>query len=64
MTTTIKRSQPAMSYRKLAQGYEILNSPLAAPFHAAADHYDHAERLADSLGLDSSLAYPKSQLTT
>jgi hypothetical protein len=32
----------------LAEGYQMLNSPLAATFHAAADHYSEVDPPIDS----------------
>lgn len=38
-----KRTRRGAHYRALAQGYAMLNSPVADSFHLAADYYDHAD---------------------
>jgi hypothetical protein len=34
-----KRTYRELQYRKMAEGYRILKSPVAGSYHAAAEHY-------------------------
>jgi hypothetical protein len=43
MSKAHKRTHRGLKFRHLAEGYRMLNSPLAATFHAAADHYTEAD---------------------
>ena len=48
MSKARKRTHRGLKFRHLAEGYQMLNSPLAATFHAAADHYSEADPPIDS----------------
>ena len=43
MSKAHKRTHRGLKFHHLAEGYRMLNSPLAATFHAAADHYNEAD---------------------
>jgi hypothetical protein len=43
MSKSRKRTRRGAHYRALAEGYEILKSPLAGSFYQAAEHYDQTD---------------------
>jgi hypothetical protein len=38
-----KRTRRGVKYEALAEGYKILNSPLAGTFEAASEHYEKTD---------------------
>jgi hypothetical protein len=47
MTKPRKRTHRGLHLHNLAEGYRMLKSPLAASFHAAADHYNETDPAID-----------------
>ena len=43
MSKSRKRTRRGGHYRALAEGYEMLKSPLAGSFYRAAEHYDQTD---------------------
>jgi hypothetical protein len=43
MSKSRKRTRRGAHYRSLAEGYEMLKSPLAGSFYQAAEHYDQTD---------------------
>ena len=43
MSKSRKGIRRGAHYRALAEGYEMLKSPLAGSFYRAAEHYDQAD---------------------
>jgi hypothetical protein len=43
MSKSRKRTCRGAHYRALAEGYEMLKSPLAGSFYRAAEHYDQTD---------------------
>jgi hypothetical protein len=39
LAKTRKRTYRELQYRKMAEGYRLLKSPVADSYHAAAEHY-------------------------
>ena len=48
-----ERTRRGVHYRALAEGYAILNLPVADSFHRAADHYDNNDPPFDLVTPDS-----------
>jgi hypothetical protein len=45
-----KRTYRELQYRKMAEGYRILKSPVAGSYHAAAEHYKETDPPLDHQG--------------
>ena len=43
MSKSRKRTRRGTQYRALAEGYEMLKSPLAGSFYQAAEYYDRTD---------------------
>ena len=43
MVKSRKRTYRELQYRKMAEGYQLLKSPVADSYHAAAEHYKETD---------------------
>jgi hypothetical protein len=43
-----KRTYRELHYRKMADGYRLLKSPVADSYHAAAEHYQQSDASIDA----------------
>jgi hypothetical protein len=47
-----KRTYRELQYRKMAAGYQLLKSPIADSYNAAADHYKETDAAIDTPSSD------------